>query len=336
MPSKVLICGNVKQNLVWATEDAKEILGAADAEIVPFTSQSREEFLNDLKGKYSDIVAIYRHNDSANSIGVFDPEIINALPSSVKYICHNGAGYDQIDLPSSTARGIEVSHTPGAVDDATATTAMFLILSSLRQYWKAETNARSGKWKQGLSPAHDPEGKTIGIIGMGGIGSVVGKRCLAFGMKVIYHNRNPISPAPDFECEYVANRDELLKRSDIVSLNLPLNDKTKGSFGKAEFEKMKDGSILINTARGGVVDQEALIEALTNGKLYSAGLDVFPNEPDIDQRLVEMNHITLLPHMGTEARGTQRKMECQALKNIASALQGKGLINQVAEQKQKK
>jgi glyoxylate reductase len=198
---------------------------------------------------------------------VFDPEIINALPSSVKYICHNGAGYDQIDLPSSTARGIEVSHTPGAVDDATATTAMFLILSSLRQYWKAETNARSGKWKQGLSPAHDPEGKTIGIIGMGGIGSVVGKRCLAFGMKVIYHNRNPISPAPDFECEYVADRDELLKRSDIVSLNLPLNDKTKGSFGKAEFGKMKDGSILINTARGGVVDQEALIEALTNGKV---------------------------------------------------------------------
>jgi glyoxylate reductase len=102
---------------------------------------------------------------------------------------------------------------------------------------------------------------------MGGIGSVVGKRCLAFGMKVIYHNRNPISPAPDFECEYVADRDELLKRSDIVSLNLPLNDKTKGSFGKAEFGKMKDGSILINTARGGVVDQEALIEALTNGKV---------------------------------------------------------------------
>ena len=151
---------------------------------------------------------------------------------------------------------------------------MFLILSSLRQYWKAETNARSGKWKQGLSPAHDPEGKTIGIIGMGGIGSVVGKRCLAFGMKVIYHNRNPISPAPDFECEYVADRDELLKRSDIVSLNLPLNDKTKGSFGKAEFEKMKDGSILINTARGGVVDQEALIEALTNGKVSPAAFSI--------------------------------------------------------------
>lgn len=211
-----------------------------------------------------------RHNDSANSIGVFDPEIINALPSSVKYICHNGAGYDQIDLPSSSSRGIEVSHTPGAVDDATATTAMFLILSSLRQYWKAETNARTGKWKAGLSPAHDPEGKTIGIIGMGGIGSVVARRCLAFGMKVVYHNRNPISPSPDFECEYLADRDELLRRSDIVSLNLPLNDKTKGAFGKEQFEKMKDGSILINTARGGVVDQEALVEALTNGKVGPA------------------------------------------------------------------
>jgi len=272
-----------------------------------------------------------RHNDSANSIGVFNAEIINALPSSVKYICHNGAGYDQIDISASSARGIQVSHTPGAVDDATATTAMFLILSSLRQYYKAEVNARSGQWKAGLSPAHDPEGKTIGIIGMGGIGSVVAQRCLAFGMKVIYHNRKPISPTPAFECEYVESRDELLRRSDLVSLNLPLNEKTKESFGKAEFEKMKEGSILINTARGGVVDQEALIEALTNGKvsaqdiifhrtpwhvlnlrdlfqLFSAGLDVFPNEPEIDERLVKMDHITLLPHMGTEARGTQRKV----------------------------
>ena len=128
-------------------------------------------------------------------------------------------------------------------------------------------NARSGKWKAGLSPAHDPEGKTIGIIGMGGIGSVVAQRCLAFGMKVIYHNRKPISPAPSFECEYVGDKDELLARSDLVSLNLPLNEKTKESFGREEFGKMKDGSILINTARGGVVDQEALIEALTNGKV---------------------------------------------------------------------
>ena len=197
---------------------------------------------------------------------MFDSELIDALPESVKYICHNGAGYDQIDLVSSTRRGIEVSHTPGAVDDATATTAMFLILSSLRQYWKAETNARSGKWKQGLSPAHDPEGKTIGIIGMGGIGSVVGQRCLAFGMKVIYHNRNPISPAPSFECEYVSDRDELLKRSDIVSLNLPLNEKTKGSFGKEQFEKMKDGSILVNVSRGPVVVEDDLVKALESGK----------------------------------------------------------------------
>ena len=326
---------------------------------------------------------------------MFDSELIDALPESVKYICHNGAGYDQIDLVSSTRRGIEVSHTPGAVDDATATTAMFLILSSLRQYWKAETNARSGKWKQGLSPAHDPEGKTIGIIGMGGIGSVVGQRCLAFGMKVIYHNRNPISPAPSFECEYVSDRDELLKRSDIVSLNLPLNEKTKGSFGKEQFEKMKDGSILINTARGGVVDQEALVEALTNGKVSVGRWRLYP--PTHTLMDVFCFSFSFSPHpthpaalLGrsgrlpkrTRDRSTTRRdglhhppapygnrspwdstqgqcpqlnirrrvplvllvpltrshviqMECQALKNIASALTGKGLINQVAEQKQK-
>jgi len=332
MSPKVLLCGNVNKNIVWAQKEVEQEL-AAVAEVLPFTSKSRDEFLKDLQGKYSEVVAIYRHNDSANSIGVFDAELISKLPQSVKYICHNGAGYDQIDIKAATERGIQVSHTPGAVDDATATTAMFLILSSLRQYWRAEVNARNGKWKSGLKPASDPEGKTIGIVGMGGIGSVVAKRCIAFDMKVIYYNRKPIQPTPSFECEYVSSLEELLKRSDVVSLNLPLNKNTQSSFGKEQFAQMKDGAVLVNTARGGVVDQEALIDALKSGKLASAGLDVFPNEPEIDERLVAMDNITLLPHMGTETKDTQHKMEALTLRNIISAIKGQGLLNQVAEQK---
>jgi glyoxylate reductase len=211
-----------------------------------------------------------RHNDSANSIGVFDSELISKLPSSVKYICHNGAGYDQIDIAQSSSRGIQVSHTPGAVDDATATTALYLIISSLRQYHRAELNARSGKWKAGLKPAHDPQGKVLGIIGMGGIGKVVGKMSTALGMEVIYHNRNPLKEEPDFPCTYIKSQEELLKKSDVVSLNLPLNEKTKGSFGEEQFGQMKDGSVLVNTARGGVVDQEALISALKSGKVSAS------------------------------------------------------------------
>ncbi|KAI3480725.1 hypothetical protein L1887_57204 [Cichorium endivia] len=171
-------------------------------------------------GKYANIVAIYRHNDSADKIGVFDAELINALPASLKFICHNGAGYDQIDVHAAKARGILVSHTPAAVDDATADTAMFLVLSSLRQYYRAEVNARSGKWKSGLNPAHDPENKVLGIIGMGGIGSALAKRAAAFDMKIIYYNRNP-NPNADASYTYVKSQQELLAQADVVSLNLP-------------------------------------------------------------------------------------------------------------------
>jgi glyoxylate reductase len=145
-------------------------------------------------------------------------------------------------------------------------------------------------------------------------------------MKIIYYNRREISPAPDFPCTYVSSMDELLKQSDVVSLNLPLNDKTKGSFGKKQFDMMKEGAALVNTARGAIVDEEALIEALESGKvrlllaylsarwiradakLATAGLDVFPNEPEINPKLRAMKHITILPHMGTETRDTQKKV----------------------------
>jgi len=185
---------------------------------------------------------------------------------------------------------------------------------------------------------------------MGGIGSALARRLLAFDMKVIYYNRNPIKPAPDFPCTYVSNLDELLAQSDVVSLNLPLNEKTKGSFGKAQFEKMKKGSVLVNTARGAVVDEEALIAALESGHLSSAGIDVYPDEPNVNPRLLEFDNITLLPHMGTETRDTQKKvrrwrllvqlksnanpqMELLVFDNLISAVTGKGLLNQVAEQR---
>ncbi|KAL1412648.1 hypothetical protein Q8F55_000395 [Vanrija albida] len=329
---RVLIAANPQLGLIWTKEDAKKIIGPL-AEIVELSSPSREAFFEDLKTKYAGITAIYRHNDSANAIGFFDKEFIDKLPESVKLIAHNGAGYDQIDVAAATARGILVSHTPKAVDSATATVAAFLTISALRQFWRAEVNVREGKWKAGLVPALDPDGKTVGIIGMGGIGSALAKRLIAFDMKVIYYNRNEISPKPDFPCTYVSSAEELLRQSDVVSLNLPLNDKTKNSFGKEQFAQMKKGSILVNTARGGVVDEEALLEALESGHLFSAGLDVFPDEPNVNPKLLSNDKITVLPHMGTETKDTQRKMELLVLDNIASFLEGKGLLTQVAEQK---
>jgi glyoxylate reductase len=169
-----------------------------------------------------------------------------------------------------------------AVDHGTATVGAYLTISALRQFHRAEVNVRNGKWKSGLAPARDPQGKVLGIIGMGGIGSVsiaysvsaheltlqtMAKMLIPFDMTVIYYNRKEITPAPDFPCEYVSSQEELLKRADVVSLNLPLNEKTKGSFGREQFKQMKDGSVLINTARGAVVDEEAFLEALDSGKV---------------------------------------------------------------------
>lgn len=226
-----------------------------------------------------------------------------------------------------------MTHTPLAVDSATATVGAYLAISALRQFHRAEVNVRTGQWKSGLIPALDPDGKTVGIIGMGGIGSALARRLLAFDMKVIYYNRNEVSPKPDFPCTYVSSVEELLRQSDVVSLNLPLNDKTKNSFGKEQFAQMKKGSILVNTARGGVVVEDDLIAALESGHLFSAGLDVFPDEPNVNPKLVAMDNVTLLPHMGTETRDTQRKMELLVLDNIASFVKGDGLLTQVAEQK---
>ena len=286
--------------------------------------------------KYANLAVIYHLHDPEDTLGHLDDEFFSMLPESCKYICHCeypllrhgepalmpfevGAGYDDVDVIAAHKHGVSVTHTPGAVDDATATTAIFLILSSMRRFWAAEKSCRAGNWKKGLPLARDPEGKTLGIVGMGGIGKVVARRMREWGMKVVYYNRRELDPKPDFECEYMSSLDELLKVADVVSLHMPvssplffhlsvithppiqLNSQTAGSFSTAQFAAMKDNSVLVNTARGGVIDEPALIETLKKGdKLWAVGLDVFPNEPEINPELMKFDNVTLLPHMGTE------------------------------------
>lgn len=170
-------------------------------------------------------------------------------------------------MEACTTHGIRLSNTPGSVDDATATVGAWLTISAMRQFSFAEREARAGKWKNTTIPARDPEGKTVGIIGMGGIGKATARRLLAFDMKIIYHNRREIKPAPDFPCTYCSTMEELLRLADVVSLNLPLTEETKGSFGKEQFDQMKNGSYLVNTARGAIVDEAALVNALKSGKV---------------------------------------------------------------------
>ncbi|KAL8277892.1 hypothetical protein RQP46_009711 [Phenoliferia psychrophenolica] len=331
---QILLCGEV----FWAHKEIAEL--GKTYEILPLTTPDRAAFLKACApgGAYSGVTAIYRHGCSASKIGNFDKEIVEGLPASVKWMAHHGAGYDDVDIAACTAKGIQVAHTPSAVDDATATVAMYLIIGALRQFFNAEKCARAGTFKNGTTPAHDPELKTLGIVGMGGIGRALAKRALAFDMKIIYHNRNPVDPKllsafPKDSVTYVATLEELLKVSDVVSLHLPLNSKTENFFSKRQFDQMKDGSVLVNTARGGVVDEKALLEALDSGKLYSAGLDVFPDEPNINPLLTANPRLTLLPHMGTETEESRLKMENTVIENLKSGLEKGVLINQVWEQK---
>jgi len=286
-------------------------------------SPNRLDFLSNFKpgGKYEGVVGLYRHNNSADAIGLFDREVITVLAGAgVKWIAHNGAGYDQIDVQAwLLGIGIMVSNTPGAVDDATATTALYLIISALRQYSRGERSVREGKWKGGFSSARafDLTGKTLAVLGLGGIGMRCAELAHAFPMRTIYHNRRRVVDAPEW-CEYYGQdrMKEFLKEADVLFVSVPLNKETVGLVGEEMIRGLKKGAIIVNTARGKVIDEEAMIRALEDGHLGSVGLDVYPNEPQVNPRLLTFPNITLLPHMGTETKDTQKKMEIRALGNL--------------------
>ncbi|CAO2653843.1 Nn.00g105760.m01.CDS01 [Neocucurbitaria sp. VM-36] len=297
---------------------------------------NREEFISKCKsGEFDGVYALYRSNDSNPLTGDFNAELLDVLPKSLKYVCHNGAGYNNIDVAACTKRGIQVSSTPIAVNDATADVAIWLMLGAFRNIKQSFNAVNQGKWRGNFSLGHDPKNKILGILGMGGIGSAVAHRAKAFGMKIQYHNRNQLPANEENGAKYVSF-EELLKTSDVLSLNLALNPSTKHIIGKAQFEQMKDGVIVVNTARGPLIDEAALVDALKSGKVWTCGLDVFEEEPKIHPGLLEAENAVLLPHVGTATYETQRDMELLVLDNLKSAIKSDKLLTQVPEQKKDK
>jgi len=191
-----------------------------------------------------------------------------------------------------------VAHTPGAVNNATANVAMMLILQALRKTYMAETSLRKGTWRGQLPRGHDPDGKVLGILGLGGIGAALSTRAKAFGMELIYHNRREAAHNPA-EAEYVADLGQFLSRCDVLSIHLPLTAGTRHYLGKKELLCLKNGAVLVNTARGAVIDEAALVEVLEAGHLGSVGLDVYENEPNIHEGLIGREDVVLFPHIGT-------------------------------------
>ncbi|KAL8816172.1 MAG: hypothetical protein Q9223_004772 [Gallowayella weberi] len=248
--------------------------------------------------------------------GPFDEELVKVLPDAVKFICHNGAGYDSIDIGACTERGIRVSSTPRTNIHATADATMLLMLGALRRIMIPLQAVRQGVWQGKTQAGHDPTGRVLGILGMGGIGTEVAKRARAFGMHIQYHNRTPL-PESESEGPKYVGLEELLKTSDVLSLNIPLSSATQHIIAKPQLEMMKDGVVIVNTSRGRIIDENALVDALESGKVYSAGLDVFEEEPKIHPGLLNNQN---------------RDMEVLALENLEEALQNNKLKTPVVEQ----
>ncbi|KAJ4346377.1 uncharacterized protein N0V89_010306 [Didymosphaeria variabile] len=258
----------------------------------------------------------------------FDEELLSGLVPDCKIITSASAGYNEFDVEWMTKRGIVFCNSVDAVAEATADMAVWLLLSVLRNTSNAERSARAGKWRGGLVPVRDPTGLTLGIVGMGAIGKYLAKKAAVFNLKVAYHNRNRLPEGEEkaYNATYCSSLHGLLSASDVVSINCPLNAKTENLISTAEFAAMKDGAFLINTARGAIVDEAALKDALTSGKIARAGLDVLCNEPNVDPWFFEQDNVIVQPHLGGLTDIAFQKAERECFENIRAFFE-KGKAN---------
>lgn len=264
-----------------------------------------------------------------------DPEVLDSCPD-LEIVANLGVGYDNIDVEAATERGVMVTNTPGVLTETTADLSFGLLLAAARRVPEADSFVREGNWdgweliqpQQGV----DVHGKTLGIIGMGRIGTAVARRGhFGFDMDVIYYSRTRKEHLEEeLEARYV-ELDGLLEESDFVSIHTPLTPETEGMIGEREFKLMKEDAVLVNVARGPVVDEEALVEALRSGEIRGAGLDVFEEEPKVHPGLKELTEsVVLAPHIGSASRETRMKIAEIGVKNVISALKGEeppNLIN---------
>ncbi|MGP9468358.1 2-hydroxyacid dehydrogenase [Halomonas sp. TP35] len=263
------------------------------------------------------------------------PELLDAAPA-LEVISTISVGYDSIPVDELTKRGIMLCNTPDVLTETTADTGFALVMASARRVTELAEWVKAGNWKASLGPDHfgnDVHGKTLGMIGFGRIGQAVARRgALGFGMSILYSNA---SPKPEREAELGAKRcelNELLAEADFVCVTVPLTAETKHLIGADEFARMKSSGIFINIARGKVVDESALIDALEKGTIKAAGLDVFEQEPlPATSPLLNMTNVVALPHIGSATHETRQAMAQRAVDNIRLALQGKPPINLVNE-----
>ncbi len=263
----------------------------------------------------------------------FSADVIAALPKSLRIIANHSVGVDHVDLAAAKDAGIVVTNTPDVLSDATAEIAMLCMLGAARRGAEGDAMVRAGKWDF-WSPAfmvgRQVSSKRFGVLGMGRVGQVAAERARGFGMEIHYHNRKPL---PDHLAKGAVFHDsieDLFAHSDVLSLHCPSTPETKGIINSKTIAMLPDRAILVNTARGNLVDEDALVAALESGKLFAAGLDVFCNEPGGNQRISALNNVFLLPHIGSATEETRDAMGFRALDNLDAYFQGKEPGDRVA------
>ncbi|MBU3538040.1 D-glycerate dehydrogenase [Polynucleobacter sp. UK-Gri1-W3] len=286
---------------------------------------SPEELQKELSGVVGALVAGSERID-ANAL---------ARAKDLKVVANISVGYNNFDIPAITAAGVMATNTPDVLTDTTADFGFALLMATARRITESEHWVRAGHWDK-WSIVNNPLGidlhhSTIGIIGMGRIGQGIAKRALGFGMNVIYHNRSHLSDADEKACgaKYVS-KEELLRTADHVVLVLPYSAESHHTIGAKEIALMKPMATLINIARGGIVDDAALAQALRDKKIFAAGLDVFEGEPKVHPELLKLSNVVLAPHIASATEKTRRAMVDLAVDNLRAALDGKkppSLIN---------
>ncbi|MGO9876065.1 MAG: 2-hydroxyacid dehydrogenase [Acidimicrobiia bacterium] len=249
-----------------------------------------------------------------------DAVIAAGAAGRLQVVANVAVGYDNIDVGAAHEHGIVVCNTPGVLDETTADLAFTLILAAARLVHDAESDLRAGRWHGwGITQylGRDVHGATLGIVGYGRIGRAVERRASGFGMQVLHHARTTTG-----EPGYVGDLDELISMSDIVSLHVPGGDATRHLIDARRLALMKPTAVLVNTARGSVVDEEALADALHNGRLFAAGIDVFEREPDVHPRLLDAPRTVLVPHIGSASNATRTRMARLAASAVATVLEG--------------
>ena len=283
---------------------------------------------NDEPIPYDELIKLANQYDGLVVSGwdKFDENFFNQMSGKLKIIATFSVGYDHINIKSAKEKNVVITNTPNVLNDAVAEITLLLMLATCRKAYEGINLVKSDKWKNvkvdfvNFVMGQSMTGKTLGIIGLGRIGRIVAKRAKGFGMKIIYYNRNKLSNELEDGAKYYESVNSMMPDCDFVSIHAPATSETKNILNSEAINLLPNHAIVINTSRGSTLDDEALIEALQNKKIYAAGLDVFIDEPNVDKRYLKLDNCFLLPHIGSSNYETRDAMAMLAVNNIQAYL----------------